>query len=88
MLGKTENRGGSVSNPLEEQKTRKIALPTPWKNEKCSQEHFQPLGKRKQTAGNISNPLESVNRLLATFPTPWKRKKILYSFSQHKGNME
>ena len=58
MLGKTENRGGSVSNPLEEQKTRKIALPTPWKNEKCSQEHFQPLGRTENTENCVSNPLE------------------------------
>ena len=58
MLGNTENRCGSVSNPLEEQKTRKIALPTPWKNEKCSQEHFQPLGRTKNAAGRVSNPLE------------------------------
>ena len=58
MLGKTENRGGSVSNPLEEQKTRKIAFPTPWKNEKCSQEHFQPLGKPKNAENCASNPLE------------------------------
>ena len=72
MLGKTENRGGSVSNPLEEQKTRKIALPTPWKNEKCSQEHFQPLGKPKNAENCASNPLEERKMPLATFPTPWK----------------
>ena len=72
MLGKTENRGGSVSNPLEEQKTRKIALPTPWKNEKCSQEHFQPLGKPKNAENCASNPLEERKMPLAAFPTPWK----------------
>ena len=72
MLGKTENRGGSVSNPLEEQKTRKIALPTPWKNEKCSQEHFQPLGKPKNAENCVSNPLEERKMPLAAFPTPWK----------------
>ena len=58
MLGKTENRGGSVSNPLEEQKTRKIALPTPWKNGKCHWLHFQPLGKPKNAENCVSNPLE------------------------------
>lgn len=72
MLGKTENRGGSVSNPLEEQKTRKIAFPTPWKNEKCSQEHFQPLGKPKNAENCVSNPLEERKMPLAAFPTPWK----------------
>lgn len=72
MLGKTENRGGSVSNPLEEQKTRKIAFPTPWKNEKCSQEHFQPLGKPKNAENCASNPLEERKMPLAAFPTPWK----------------
>ena len=72
MLGKTENRGGSVSNPLEEQKTRKIALPTPWKNEKCSQEHFQPLGKPKNAENCASNLLEERKMPLAAFPTPWK----------------
>ena len=72
MLGNTENRGGSVSDPLEEQKTRKIALPTPWKNEKCSQEHFQPLGKPKNAENCVSNPLEERKMPLAVFPTPWK----------------
>lgn len=72
MLGKTENRGGSVSNPLEEQKTRKIALPTPWKNGKRSQEHFQPLGKPKNAENCVSNPLEERKMPLAAFPTPWK----------------
>ena len=32
MLGKTENRGGSVSNPLEERKMPLAAFPTPWKD--------------------------------------------------------
>ena len=45
MLRRTENAVRSVSNPLENQKTRKIALPTPWKNEKCHWLRFQPLGK-------------------------------------------
>ena len=72
MLGKTENRGGSVSNPLEEQKTRKIALPTPWKNEKCRWLRFQPLGKSKNAENCVSNPLEERKMPLAAFPTPWK----------------
>jgi|GEM_PF-4151104 hypothetical protein len=58
MLRRTENAVRSVSNPLENQKTRKIALPTPWKNGKRSQEHFQPLGKSKIDKNCVSNPLE------------------------------
>lgn len=72
MLRRTENAVRSVSNPLENQKTRKITLPTPWKNGKRSQEHFQPLGKPKNAENCVSNPLEERKMPLAAFPTPWK----------------
>ena len=55
MLGRTENAVRGVSNPLESRKTRKIALPTPWKNEKCHWLRFQPLGKIFLTTNFIIN---------------------------------
>ena len=58
MLGKTENRGGSVSNPLEEQKTRKIALPNIGKTEKQRKMAFPTLGRTKNAVGCISQPSE------------------------------
>lgn len=72
MLGRTENAARRISNPLENQKTRKIALPTPWKNEKCRWLRFQPLGKSKNAENCVSNPLEERKMPLAAFPTPWK----------------
>ena len=72
MLRRTENAVRGVSNPLESQKLIKTAFPTPWKNEKCSQKHFQPLGKPKNAENCISNPLEERKMPLAAFPTPWK----------------
>lgn len=58
MLGKTENRGGSVSNPLEEQKMQSGAFPTPWKAQKRRKLRFQPLGRTENATGCVSNPLE------------------------------
>ena len=87
MLGKTENRGGSVSNPLEEQKTRKIALPTPWKNEKCHWLRFQPLGRTKNAVRSISNPLESPKTRTIALPTPWKNEKCHWLHFQPLGKI-
>ena len=72
MLRRTENAVRSISNPLESRKTLKIALPTPWKNEKCHWLHFQPLGKPKNAENCASNPLEERKMPQAAFPTPWK----------------
>ena len=43
-LGRTKNRKNWVSDPLDEQKTRKIGFPTPRMNKKREKLTFQPLG--------------------------------------------
>ena len=39
-----------LSNPLEMEKTLKIAFPTPWKQKKHLKAALQPLGSRKMDA--------------------------------------
>ena len=51
-------------NPLEMEKTLKIAFPTPWKPKNTWKPALQPLGNGKNTENCISNPLEAERWML------------------------
>ena len=59
MLGKTENRGGSVSQCWETTKTQKIAFPNIGKTEKQRKLRFPTLGKLKNSGNCISQHWEN-----------------------------
>ena len=68
MLGKTENRGGSISQSWETTKTRKNTFPKVGKTEKQRKLRFPILGKLKNSGNCISQHWENQKLLKTTFP--------------------